>query len=282
MKKRNICLLCAVLLLLAAVSGTAAAVRRSGKALPVLMYHHFAAAASEETVVSADRFREQMAALRSAGYTAVTLQQILNYVDDGTPLPDKPVLITMDDGYTSNLKVAAPILEEMGFCATVFVIGINEGENTYVHSGEPFTSPRFSYEEAAEWVAKGVLDLQSHTYDLHQLASYGYSGRDGVLPLEGETDEAYRAALREDARLFRERREGRVATPLTALAYPFGYYNKEADQVLAEEGIRITFTIEEHSNRLQTGKPMCLRMMGRYNVSESWTGEALVKRLKKF
>ena len=98
MKKRNICLLCAVLLLLAAVSGTAAAVRRSGKALPVLMYHHFAAAASEETVVSADRFREQMAALRSAGYTAVTLQQILDYVDDGTPLPEKPFLITMDDG----------------------------------------------------------------------------------------------------------------------------------------------------------------------------------------
>ena len=202
-------------------------------------------------------------------------------MDSGTPLPDKPVLITIDDGYTSNLKVAAPILEEMGFCATVFVIGVNEGEDFYVHSGAPLSPPRFSYEEAAEWVAKGVLDLQSHTYDMHQLASYGYSGRDGVLPMEGETDEAYRAALREDVRLFRERREGRVDTPLVALSYPFGYYGEEADQVLTEEGIPITFTIEERCSRLRTGNPACLRMMGRFNVTESWTGEALVERLDR-
>lgn len=247
--------------------------------LPVLMYHHFAETSTEYTVVSTDRFREQMTALKDAGYRTVTIRQILDYVENGTPLPQKPVLVTMDDGYISNLTGAAPILEELGMCATVFVIGVNEGESLYVHSGEPLLPPRFSYEEAAPWVEKGVLDLQSHTFDMHQLVSYGYSGRDGVLPLDSEIEEDWQNALREDLRLFRQRREGRVATELLALAYPFGYYSQESDSLLAEEGIRLTFTIEERSNLLRVGQPDCLRLMGRVNVLEEYSGEFLVKRL---
>ena len=83
-------------------------------AVPVLLYHHFAETAEIDTVVSAQQFRQQMAALRDSGFTAITLEQMLDYVDHGTPLPEKPVLITMDDGYTSNLTIAAPILEEYG------------------------------------------------------------------------------------------------------------------------------------------------------------------------
>ena len=164
--------------------------------LPVLMYHHFAQESTYPTVVSFGRFREQLAALRDAGYHTVTIPQLIAYVDGGAPLPDKPVLLTMDDGYTSNIAAAAPVLEEMGFCATVFVIGINEGESLYAHTGAPLSPERFSYEEAAPWVEKGVLDLQSHTFDMHQLAAYGHSSRDGMLRLEGEEDGAYVRALR--------------------------------------------------------------------------------------
>ena len=258
--------------------------------LPVLMYHHFVTdqAAEEKeqageelpgTVVSEGRFREQMTALHRAGYHAVTLEQIRDFVLDGEPLPDKPVLITMDDGYASNLEIAAPILEELGMCATVFVIGINEGEPVYVHSGEPFWQARFAYEEAVSWVEKGVLDLQSHTFDMHQLASYGYGPRDGMLPLEGEAEEDYRQALREDMDLFRERREGRVATELMALAFPFGCWSEETGRLLEEEGISLTFTIDERGNTLYTGRTDSMRRMGRFNVTESIDGSMLVNRL---
>lgn len=254
--------------------------KRQGQVLPVLMYHHFAQESTGDTVVTVQTFRRQMTALKEAGFTAVSLGQVLAYVREGEPLPDKPVLITMDDGYTSNLTLAAPILEDLGMCATVFVIGINEGEDIYVHSGEPLTPSRFSYEEAAPWVEKGVLDLQSHSYDLHQLASYGYSGRDGMTPLAGETPTDYRAMLDEDMARFRQRREGRVATDLVALAYPFGYYTEETDQILREEGIAVTFTIEPHSNVLVRGDTASLRLLGRYNVTDQWSGQALVRLLE--
>lgn len=257
--------------------------RHSGSVgLPVLMYHHFAPEAKEGTVVTPARFREHMTALKEAGYHAVTIPQVIDFVENGTPLPDKPVLITMDDGYGSNLDDAAPILEELGMCATVFVIGINEGEVNYPHSGEPMWQERFAFEKAAPWVEKGVIDPQSHTYDMHQLASYGYSGRDGVRRLEGESDEDYRNAILGDAEAFRQRREGRVATELLALAYPFGYYTQEADELMKEAGYQVTFTIDERPNRLVVGDDACLRMMGRLNVTDWISPEGLVSMVDRY
>ncbi|MBD5162247.1 MAG: polysaccharide deacetylase family protein [Oscillibacter sp.] len=250
--------------------------------LPVLMYHHFAPEAKEGTVVTPTRFREQMTALKEAGYHAVTIPQVIDFVENGTALPDKPVLITMDDGYGSNLDEAAPILEELGMCATIFVIGINEGEVYYPHSGEPMWQERFAFEKAAPWVEKGVIDVQSHTYDMHQLASYGYSGRDGVRRLEGESDEDYRNAILGDAEAFRQRREGRVATELLAVAYPFGYYTQEADELLKEAGYQVTFTIDERPNWLSVGDGACLRMMGRLNVTDWISPEGLVSMVDRY
>lgn len=245
--------------------------------LPILMYHHFEEVGEGHTIVSEDRFREQMTALKEAGYETVTLRQLCDYVSGRAKLPEKPILITMDDGYSSNLEIAAPILEELGMCATVFVIGINEGEEVYVHSGEPFWDLRFSYEEAKPWVEKGVIDVQCHTFDMHQLESYGYSGRDGVLPLHNESQEGHEAALRQDFEVFRQRREI-IPTELLGIAYPFGYYTEETDEFLKNE-VPVTLTIEERLNVLTVGDPDCLRMLGRFNVAELESGKDLADRM---
>ena len=223
-----------------------------------------------------------MNALKEAFYQAVTIPQVIDYVENGAPLPARPILITMDDGYGSNLDTAAPILEETGMCATVFAIGINEGEEYYPHSGEPMWQERFAFEKAAPWVEKGIIDVQSHTFDMHQLASYGYSGRDGVLRLEGESDEDYRQALLSDTEAFRQRRGNRVGTELLALAYPFGYYSEEADALLKEAGYAVTFTIDERPNYLSVHNGSCLRMMGRVNVTDWISGQELVQLLQPY
>ncbi|MBR3703924.1 MAG: polysaccharide deacetylase family protein [Oscillospiraceae bacterium] len=249
--------------------------------LPVLMYHHFDENVTADTVVSPARFREQMTALKDAGYITVTLSQIIDFVDHGVPLPEKAVLITMDDGYTSNLTIAAPILEELGMCATVFVIGIYEGEEISPNSGNQLYPARLSCEDAAQWVKRGVLDIQSHTYNMHQRYADGFSGRDGILPMESEEDAGYRAALLEDARMFADRRARyEIKTELLALAYPYGFFDSAADEVLHETGFRVTFTVMEHSNLLRVGDESCLWNMGRFNVTERDSGERLLTRLR--
>lgn len=256
------------------------AMKMESRRVPVLMYHHFAETSASDTVVSTERFEEQMTALHQAGYQAITLKQLYNYVHFKVPLPENPILITMDDGYTSNLEIAGPILEELGMCATVFVIGINEVEEVYVHAGEPFYQERFSYEEAKPWIQKGVIDVQCHTYDMHQLESYGFSGRDGMYQLPEESKEEYEQAIMLDFAQFRQRREPVTETELLGLAYPFGYYTQELDEFIQDE-VAITFTIEPRMNVVTIWAPQSLRMMGRFNVTDGMTGKALVNLLKQ-
>ena len=79
--------------------------------VPVLMYHHFSETETGDIVVQPETFALHMQTLRDAGYQAVTVQEMIDYVYNGASLPDKPVCITMDDGYLSNYEIALPILE---------------------------------------------------------------------------------------------------------------------------------------------------------------------------
>lgn len=165
-------------------------------------------------------------------------------------------------------------------CATVFVIGINEGETNYVHTGKPFPQARFSYEEAQPWIDRGIIDVQCHIFDMHQLESYNISGRDGMLQMNNESAATYLQALQNDFEQFRSRRSSVKKSPLLGLAYPFGYYTKEPDALLEQE-IDITFTIDEHNNLLKRRDPQSMRMPGRYNVTDQMTGQEIIEKISK-
>lgn len=246
--------------------------------LAVLMYHHFEDDENGFIFVSEERFREQLTALKHEGYETITLEQLLTFVEENGPLPEKPLLITMDDGYASNLELAAPILEELSMTATVFVVGISEGETHYPHTGAAFENPHFSYADALPWIQRGVIDVQSHTYDLHQLERDGFSGRDGVLRKAEESLEAYTAAILADCQRFKESRDEKGLTELVAIAYPYGFYTPEIDKVLESE-FKLSFTTKEMVNVVTQGELSSLRMLGRMNVSGGYTGELLVEKL---
>jgi peptidoglycan/xylan/chitin deacetylase (PgdA/CDA1 family) len=96
--------------------------------VPILMYHYISVPPAEADVyrrdlsVSPERFREQMAWLQENGYHTVTLYQIHTALTAGVPLPDKPIVLTFDDGYVDNYENAFPILREFGFTGTFFIL----------------------------------------------------------------------------------------------------------------------------------------------------------------
>ncbi len=90
--------------------------------VPVLMYHVIApppdGAPYPGLYVDPDQFAEQMAALKSAGWHPVTLDQLRAYWTRGVPLgPGKPVVLTFDNGYRSQYVNALPILRRLGWVA---------------------------------------------------------------------------------------------------------------------------------------------------------------------
>jgi len=94
---------------------------------PTLMYHHVqtAEAAKERNqtglTVNTEVFRTQMQYLKDRGYGVISMQDILNFFEQGIKTQSKSVLLTFDDGYDDFYTDAYPILREFNYPATVFI-----------------------------------------------------------------------------------------------------------------------------------------------------------------
>ncbi len=245
--------------------------------LPILMYHHLT---QEEEAggnrICVARFRDQMRALAEAGYHPVSFDELLAWVEDGVEIPEKPIVITFDDGYASNYELAYPILREYDFKATIFVIGVSVGKDTYKDTGHPIC-PHFSMEQGEEMEASGLVNIQSHGYNIHEQRNLDPDPlRRGLLRREGESEEDYLAFLHEDC----TRMKTILGKTPVALAYPFGVFDDSADAVLREEGIRITVTTQAGVNTLTRGEAQCLWRMNRFDCDDSMTGEMLLEKIE--
>ena len=279
MKKRFYLLLAALLL---AAGGCERAPERIN--VPVLMYHHLDENGGTDTVISPEGFRAQMELLRREGYTPVSLDDLIAYGDGTGDLPgEKPVCITFDDGYESVCTLALPILQEYGYPAAVFVIGVSVGKDTYKDTGQAII-PHFGTEQMAEMISSGMISVQSHTYDMHQWEPYerAVPARTSMLPLPGETEAAYAAAVRED---FRQEAavlaEGGV-DEVYALAFPLGRHTELTDQVLKDLGVRLTLTTEaDRVNTVVRGDPDSLYGLGRLNMTDDLPEETILAYLSR-
>lgn len=250
--------------------------------VPVLMYHHIDPQADDNTTITPETFEAQIAALAEAGYTAVFPDDLAAYVREGRELPEKPVVITFDDGYLSNYEYAWPILEKYGMVATIFVIGSTVGDTDHYKDTDYPITPHFSYTQAKEMVDSGVISIQSHTYDMHQWGPYEDTDqpRENLLPLEGESEADYRAALSADCETIR--REIQVGTGEEAvhvMAFPGGYYDTLSLVTLLENGFDISFSTEVGTNTLVKGMDQSLLALDRYNMNESLSVEEMLSYL---
>lgn len=243
--------------------------------VPILMYHDL-----EGDALPAQQMEEQIAALADAGYTSVTFEDLRAYVEQGTELPDKPVVITFDDGYLSNMLYGLPVLEKYEMQATIFVIGCSVGKDTYKDTGVAMR-PHFSLEQAQEMIDSGYITIGSHGYNLHEV-----QGRDpdpvrrGILQRDDETEEEYVRFLREDCRQVNELLGPVLGKDVDILAYPYGLHSTLSQMILREAGIYATVTTWPGMNTIIKGMPQSLQNLNRYNIDESITGEGLLALLE--
>ncbi len=129
--------------------------------VPILMYHHLvdppagANAVERDLSVSPAQFREQLAWLQRNGYQTITLQELAQHFNQGAPLPEKPVILSFDDGYADNYTYAFPLLREYGFQATFFVL------TDFVDQRR---APYLSWAQIEE-MARAGMEIGSHSRD---------------------------------------------------------------------------------------------------------------------
>ena len=84
------------------------------KNIPILMYHHIAPSAGtlpdDDLFVNLSDFEAQTRALAAAGYTTLDFNELGNILDEKMKAPEKPVIISIDDGYAETLKNILPVL----------------------------------------------------------------------------------------------------------------------------------------------------------------------------
>ena len=251
--------------------------------VPVLMWHNLAEESSGDMTISVDTFRAQIEALHEAGFKTVSLQQLYDYVHFGTELPEKPIVLTFDDGYFSNYEYAFPILQEYDMQATIFAIGVSVGKDTYKDTDHAMT-PHFGADEAREMVDSGLISVQSHTFDMHQWPPFedGHAQvRETLLPFDGEADADYEAAVEADFAESRELLESITGQPVNALAFPEGAYVTLTQDALRSAGAELTFTTVRAVNTVVKGLPQSLCAMPRFGMTESTDMTALVAELEQ-
>lgn len=252
--------------------------------VPVLLYHHLGQEQEgNANILFPETFARHMALLWEHGYTPVMLQSLAAYGAGTGDLPEKPVVITFDDGYYSNYEYAFPVLAEYGFPATIFVIGASVGHMEYYKNTDFAIIPHFGLEEMAEMRASGLVSVQSHTYDMHQWAPYesGDTVRSNLLPLEGEGEDDYIQALEADIAAVRALIVTETDQDI-ALAYPHGQTCDLTDEVLRQAGYRITFTTDStKQNTIVKGDADTLYRLGRLTVSPDVTDEMLLAYLEQ-
>lgn len=220
------------------------------KAVPILMYHVVSApppgSAYPELWVSKERFAEEMDALRAAGYRAVTLTDVFRAWHDGGPLPPKPVVLTFDDGYTSDSTHAARVLRALRWPGVINL----EVKNVGLAGG-------LSRLQVRRMIAGG-WEVASHTVDHLDVTTLDAAGLERELA-------GSRRTLR---RMF--------GVPVDFFCYPAGKYDAAAEAALRAAGYRGA-TTEIPGVARPGGNPMELP---RIRVNGSDTAASLLAKVR--
>lgn len=216
--------------------GGAAGITVQNKYIPVLMYHHFTNDPNPQSTatITAAKFRLDMAYLQVAGYTSL-LPQDLKAIKEGTKaMPEKPVMITIDDGYESAYTIAYPILKETGMKATVYVI-VNGVENPSANEIK-----KLNWTQMKEMYESGVFDIQSHSYNLHnpsQSGQFNEAQINGIQAEPTETRARYINRVAPDIWKSIELIEKNVGTDVISFSYPYGAYDPWGQEILQGYGV---------------------------------------------
>lgn len=236
--------------------------------LPIVMYHHMSPKEKlwGDYVLEVDQFERDLFYLKQNGYESVTVNDLLNWCGGQGELPEKPVMITFDDGFESTWEYAVPLLEKYGMKGVVSIIGCTAQQYTDSPDHNMDYS-HMSWEKVAEASKGSILEVQCHTWNMHHLYP-----RKGCSKMSCETPGEYRAALCEDIESFQDKLCAYTGRHANALALPFGAYVLDTLQFAGELGFDAVLTCTEKVNYL-TGSVSELMELGRYNRPSGLSSE---------
>ncbi|HEY79862.1 MAG TPA: polysaccharide deacetylase family protein, partial [Caldilineae bacterium] len=196
--------------------------------VPILMYHYIstpppgADAYRRKLSLAPDIFAQHLDYLQQEGYATIHLEDLISYLARGVPeLPEKPIILTFDDGYLDNYENAFPALRERGMVGTFFIIT----DFADLAASDP------NYAMYATWDDLRAMDAAGMELGSHSRNHPDLKGKD--------IDFLVWQALGSSQTL-----EANLGKKPRVLAYPFGSYDAQVIDVFRSAGFWGAVTTE--------------------------------------
>jgi peptidoglycan/xylan/chitin deacetylase (PgdA/CDA1 family) len=242
--------------------------------VPIIMYHSVLKSRSGDYIIHPDVLEKDLLYIQEKGYTTITISDLIDYVYNNTPLPQKPIIITFDDGHYNNLGYAVPILKKYNMKAVISIIGkytddfskTDEANLNYGH---------LRWKDIIELINDGTIEFQNHTYNLHTINS-----RKGAAKKSNESLEEYASLLSTDILKLQEEFKNNANYTPTAFAYPYGAISKESIPIIKQLGFKASLSCLAGVNHI-TKNPDCLYGLKRNNRPSGISTENFFKKILK-
>jgi len=211
--------------------------------VPVLLYHEFIPEgersddAFDEDIITPEEFESDLIWLKENGYTTINTAELAAYLEGRAELPDKPIIISIDDGKYSVYKSGWPLLKKYGMKGSLAVIGSQiDSASADPKAREGSSEVYCTWDEIKEMSDSGAMEIISHTQSMH---AYSHNGRHGADCAPGETVEDLLPSASSDARTIMNKIEQLTGSPVTAMAYPFSIRSSVSDRTWLETGYKL-------------------------------------------
>ncbi len=214
---------------------------------------------TDKNAVSFTQLEDDIKMLKASGNETVLVNDLIRFVNYDGELPEKPVVITVDDAKLNCLTKLLPLAEKYDVCFSVSL----RGDKTEHASDDADPEPEHSYLDWKDIYAlreSGRFEFTNGTYSL-----YTDTGRHGCTKLRTEDEHEYRRLLYGDVfRLQRLCDECCQFKP-NVFVYPLGYTDETSAAVISECGFEATMTVGKGTNIIKKNSPECLIGLKRQN-----------------
>lgn len=244
--------------------------------LPIIMYHSVLKSRSGDYIVHPSELENDLKYIKENGYETIVMADLINFVYEGTELPQKPIMITFDDGCYNNLGYAVPLLEKYNMKAVISIVG--SYTDTYTKSDE--ANLNYSYlrwKDVKELISGGTIEFQNHTYDLHS----NKNGRMGCKKKSWESYEEYESLLSNDLLKLQNEFKQEIGYEPNTFTYPFGAVSNGTTSIIKKLGFKASLSCTSGVNYI-TRNPESLYLLKRNNrISGISTEKFFNKMLRK-
>jgi poly-beta-1,6-N-acetyl-D-glucosamine N-deacetylase len=192
--------------------------------VPVIMYHDILPKKEVFFDVTPAEFEADLKLIQQKGLTPISLDQLVAHLSTGMPLPEKPILLTFDDGYSGHYRYVYPLLKRYGYPGVFAIytakVGTNQGRSS------------LTWDELKEMAADPLVTIAAHSIT-HP-------------PDLGELDgDRLRREVVESKRILEER----LGITINDFVYPAGKYNAQVENWVKLAGYRSALTMDDKANR---------------------------------